>query len=260
MVLIVAGTGLGTGYAVSTTWLFPSPEPPPALQGVPELRSRQVGEAIALLADSGLTAGRVDSIRHPVAPAGFVLGQDPLPGRTALPGAEVRITMSIGPEIRSIPDVTRLRGGRAVATLEAGGFVVQVDTVKSDHPAGQIVGIDPPPGTETTMPGSVRLEVSQGPPTFPMPNLLGYGESEARSFLYALGLTISNVDRRYSILNVNRVFGQDPEPNANVGVGTRVRLIVGQSMGWTLYESLSGAFFGGSARRPAVPGTQPEGS
>ena len=260
MLLILAGTGLGIGYAVSTIWLFPSPEPPPSLQGVPELRGIPIAGALALLADSGLTAGRVDSIRHPVAPAGLVLGQNPLPGRTALPGAEVRVTMSMGPEIRSVPDVTRLRGARAIATLEAGGFVVQVDTVQSDSPAGRIIAIDPPPGTETTMPGSVRIEVSVGPPTFPMPNLLGYRENEARSLLGALGLSLSETERRYSILNVNRVFGQNPEPNADVGLGTRVRLIVGQSMGWTLYELLNGAFAPPPERSRPVPDFRPDGS
>lgn len=260
MLLILAGTGLAAGYGVSTIWLFPSPEPPPALQGVPELRGGPMSGALALLADSGLTPGRVDSIRHPAAPAGTVIGQNPLPGRTALAGAEVRVTMSIGPEIRSIPDVTRLRGARAVATLEAGGFLVQVDTVRSDSPAGRIVAIDPPPGTVTTMPGAVRLQVSLGPPTFPMPNLLGYGEIEARSLLNALGLSVSEVDRRYSILNVNRVFGQNPEPNADVRSGSRVRLIVGQSMGWTLYEPLSAAFPTRPVRSRTAPGTQPEGN
>ncbi len=240
MSLILVGTGLGIGYGASTLWLFPSPAPPAALQGVPELRGTSMAGALALLADSGLTVGWVDSIRHPAAAAGSVIGQSPLPGRTALPGAEVRLTMSTGPEIRSVPDVTRLRGTRAVATLEAGGFLVQVDTVESDSPAGRIVAIDPPPGTETAMPGSVRLQVSLGPPTFPMPNLLGFGENEARSLLDALGLSVTEVDRRYSILNVNRVFGQNPEPNTDVRSGTRVRLIVGRSMGWTLYEPLAG--------------------
>lgn len=238
--LILAVIGVGSGYAVSTTWFFPSPDPPPALQGVPELRGGHLAGALAMLADSGLTAGPVDSIRHPLAPAGLVIGQDPLPGRTALPGAAVRVTMSMGPEIRSVPDVTRLGGERAAATLEAGGFEVRVDTVDSDSPAGRIVAIDPPPGTETTMPGSVTLQVSQGPPTFPMPSLLGYGEYEARSLLAALGLRVSAVERRYSILNVNRIFGQIPEPNTDVGSGTHVRLIVGQSMGWTLYEPEEG--------------------
>ena len=236
VVLFLTGAGTGTGYAVSTIWLFPSPAPPPALQGVPELRGSYIGAVLALLADSGLAAGRVDSIRHPAAPAGSVIGQDPLPGRTALAGAEVRLTMSMGPEIRSVPDVTRLSGGRAMATLEAGGFVVLVDTVESDSPAGKIVAIDPPPGSETTMPGLLLLQVSRGPPTFPMPNLLGYGEFEARSFLAALGLTVMEVERRFSILNVNRVFGQNPAPNAEVALRTQVRLIVGQSIGWIIYE------------------------
>lgn len=251
---------MAAGYGVATIWLFPSPEPPPAQQGVPDLRGSLMSGALALLADSGLTAGRVDSIRHPGAPAGMVIGQNPLPGRTALAGAEVRVTMSIGPEIRSIPDVTRLRGARAVATLEAGGFLVQVDTVRSSSPAGQIVTIDPPPGTETTMPGSVRLQVSLGPPTFPMPNLLGYGEMQARSLLNALGLSVSEVDKRYSILNVNRVFGQNPEPNVDVRSGTRVRLVVGQSMGWTLYDPLSAVFPARPQRSRTAPGTQPEGN
>lgn len=256
IVLVTAATGLGTGYAVSTIWLFPSPEGPPDLQGVPDLRGSSIGGALAMLADSSLAAGRVDTIRHPVAPAGTVIGQDPLPGRTALPGAEVRVTISAGPEIRLVPDVTRLRGARAAATLEAGGFNVQIDTVRADLPAGRIIAIDPPPGTETTMPGWVRLQVSRGPPTFPMPSLLGYGETQARSLLAALGLTVSAVDRRYSLLNVNRVFGQHPEPNTSVATGAQVRLIVGQSMGWILYEPQSALLPTGSgrSRMPSHPG------
>lgn len=227
-VLIFAGAGLGTGYFVSTAFVFPSPEPPPGLQGVPDLRGISARQALAVLADSGLLRGRVDSVRHPVAPAGSVIGQSPLPGRTALPGAEVRVTMSLGPEIRRVPDVTRLRGVRATAALHAGGFVVRVDTVESDMPAGRVVAIDPAPGTEIAMPGNVRLEVSLGPPTFPMPELSGYGEYEARVLLNALGLVLKKVEKRFSILNINRVFGQHPEPDTEVQAGTAVRLIVGE--------------------------------
>ncbi len=228
--LAFAGAGLGTGYLVATTLVFPSPEPPPDLQGVPELRGITAEEALALLADSGLVPGRVDSVRHPVAPALSVIGQSPLPGRTALPGAEVRLTLSLGPEIRPVPDVTRLRGARAAAALEAGGFAVRIDTVRSTMPAGRVVAIEPAPGTDVAMPGSVRLAVSLGPPTFPMPELSGYGEYEARSLLDALGLVLETVEKRYSILNINRVFGQHPEPNTDVQRGAAVRLIVGESI------------------------------
>lgn len=222
------GAGLGTGYFVSTVYLFPAPAPPPGLQGVPNLRGVAVEQALVLLADSGL-AGRVDSVRHPLAPAGLVIGQSPLPGRTALPGAEIRVTMSLGPEIRSVPDVTRLRG-RAAAALKAGGFAVQVDTIESDMPEGRVVTIDPSPGTRVTMPGKVRLVVSLGPPTFPMPALSGFDEDAARSMLNALGLVLTTVEKRYSILNVNRVFGQYPAPHIDVRTGTAVRLVVGEDV------------------------------
>ena len=228
--LIIAAAGLAAGYMVSTMGFFPPPEPPPALQGVPELWGQPVESALTLLADSGLAVGRVDSVRHPMVPAGVVIGQSPLPGRTALPGAPVRVTISQGPEMRSVPDVTRLWGGRAAMLLESGGFVVQVDTVESDTPAGRVIAIDPVPGSELALPGNVRLGVSLGPPTSPMPDLSGVTRWEVRGVLDALGLTLSGVELRYSILNVDRVFGQYPEPNMPVELGTAVRVIVGEEM------------------------------
>ena len=228
--LIIAGAGLAAGYMVSTIGFFPPEEPPPALQGVPELWGQPMESAMALLADSGLAVGGVDSVRHPIAPAGVVIGQSPLPGRTALPSAPVRVTVSQGPEMGSVPDVTRLRGGRAAVLLESGGFVVQVDTVESDAPAGRVIAIDPVPGSELALPGSVRLEVSLGPPTFPMPDLSGVTQWEVWGVLDSLGLILSGVERRYSILNVDRVFGQYPGPYFPVELGTAVRVIVGEEM------------------------------
>ena len=228
--LIIAVAGLAAGYMVSTIGFFPPPEPPPALQGVPELWGQPMESAMALLADSGLAVGRVDSVRHPMVPAGVVIGQSPLPGGTALPSAPVRVTVSQGPEMRSVPDVTRLRGGRAAVLLESGGFVVQVDTVESDAPAGRVIAIDPVPGSELALPGSVHLEVSLGPPTLPMPDLSGVTRWEVWGVLDSLGLILSGVELRYSILNVDLVFGQYPEPNMPVEQGTAVRVIVGEEM------------------------------
>ena len=228
--LFVVAAGLVVGYMVSTIGFFPPPEPPPALQGVPELWAQPLESAVTLLADSGLAVGRVDSVRHPQVPAGVVIGQSPLPGRTALPGAPVRVTVSQGPELRSVPDVTRLRGGRAAVLLESGGFVVQVDTVESDAPAGRVTAIDPVPGTELALPGNVRLEVSLGPPTFPMPDLSGVTRVEMLGVLDSLDLVLSGVELRYSILNVDLVFGQYPEPDMPVELGTPVRVIVGEEM------------------------------
>jgi serine/threonine-protein kinase len=228
---VIVLLGLGVGYVVATRAVFPTPEPPPALQGVPDLRGTSLNQALAVLADSGLTPARVDSVRHPSVDRGLVLGQSPLPGPTALPGAAGRLPVSLGPEVRPVPDVTRLRGDRATTVLSASGFTVSVDTVDSQTPAGRVVQVDPTPGTELPLPGSVILRVSRGPPPFPMPNVIGLDEEEARRTLTSLGLVISEVESRLSLRNAGEILDQSPLPDSIVELGSAVRLIVGQPLG-----------------------------
>lgn len=226
--LIVTGAGLACGYLVATTFFFRPPPPPPALQGVPDLRGYPLSIAMAVLADSGLATSRVDSVHHPSVVGGVVIGQSPLPGRTALPRAPVRVTVSLGPDVRPVPDVTRLAGDRAAALLSESGFRVAVDTVESMAPAGRVIRIEPGPGTPVAIPGSVRMAVSLGPPTMPMPSLAGLSEQAAVGLLRSLGLIVSQIEYRYSLLNVNAVFGQYPDPNSEVEQGAEVQLIVGR--------------------------------
>ena len=242
--LIVAGGGLACGYLVATVFFFRPPPPPPALQGVPDLRGYPLAMAMSVLGDSGLATSQVDSVHHPTVAGGLVIGQSPLPGRTALPEAPVRVTVSMGPDVRPVPDVTRLPGSRAAALLAESGFEVSVDTIESMAPAGRVIHIEPGPGTPVAIPGSVRMAVSLGPPTIPMPSLAGLSEQAALSLLRALGLVVSQIEYRYSILNVNRVFGQYPDPNAQIEQGAEVQLIVGRQV-----RQPFGTFF----RRPPQP-------
>ncbi len=226
--LAVTVGGLASGYLVATTFFFRPLPAPPALQGVPDLRGYPLSMAMAVLADSGLATSRVDSVHHPSVAGGVVIGQSPLPGPTALPRAPVRVTVSLGPDVRPVPDVTRLAGGRAAALLEESGFLVYVDTVQSMAPAGRVIRIEPGPGTPLAIPGSVRMAVSLGPPTIPMPSLAGLTEQSAVRLLRSLGLVVSGIEYRYSLLNVNTVFGQYPEPTSEIEQGADVHLIVGR--------------------------------
>ena len=97
---------------------------------------------------------------------------------------------------------------------------------------GRVLGMDPEPGTEVPLPGSIRLAVSRGLPTFLMPDLAGMTQGEAFALLRALGLAMGGIDRRYSLLNVRLIFGQYPEPYEPVTEGTQVRLIVGREVAW----------------------------
>jgi hypothetical protein len=105
------------GYVVSTQFLFPAPPPPDNLREVPNVRGVGIGTAGERLAGAGLTLGPVDSLLHPSVSSGLVLGQSPLPGQVARPDTPVRVTISLGPQTRAVPDVrapgrSRPRTGR----------------------------------------------------------------------------------------------------------------------------------------------------
>ena len=204
------------------------PELPTDLQEVPDLRGAPLRVALAAATEAGLQVERVDSLRHPVVPAGVVVGQSPLPGPTALPGAAVRVAVSVGPETRLVPDVRRWQEERAAALMRESGFNVRIDTVESGLPAGQIVRSQPLPDAQVRVPSDVRLLVSLGPPTFPFPDLEGRTEVDARRRLRLLGLRVAGVDRHPSLLNVGAVFGQWPDPGDPVQKGDSVRLVVGE--------------------------------
>ncbi len=229
LAVLISLSGYGAGYLLATQVAFPLPPAPPELQDVPDLRDTSLDEATSALAAAGLIVGEVESVRHPSVPTGHVLGQDPLPGQVALPDAAVSLTVSLGPEVRAVPDVTRLRGDRATTVLAATGFTVIVDSVESDSPAGRVIEIQPSAGTDLGVPGEVRLLVSLGPPPFAMPALIGIEESEALARLDSLGLVVSSLTTRMSLRDSGEIIEQHPAPETMVELGSAVRLVVGES-------------------------------
>lgn len=228
----LALAGWLVGYGLSTRVLFPAPPPPANLQAVPDLRGSDMAFALSVVEGEGLHIGAVEYLTHPRADSGSVLGQSPLPGQLILPGDSIRVTVSLGAERRAVPEVSRLRGDRAIALLRATGFAVRVDSVESPEPRGRILRVDPAEGEELTLPGSVTLEVSLGPPAVVMPDLIRLAEEEARDTLDALGLVVAEVEEVFRFgRDQGRVVAQDPPAGDEVERGSAVRLVVGRRTG-----------------------------
>ena len=184
------------------------------------------------LAAVGLVLGPVDSLRHPSMPRDLVLGQAPLAGQLALPGTEVRVTRSLGPQTRPVPDVLNVDASRALVVLETGGFEVLVDSVDSDVPRGRVVSTRPPPNAVVAVPARVVLSVSRGPPLVLMPQLLGMDELRAMALLDSLGLVLGTVDEVVRPASERgTVVDQAPAADTPLERGSAVRLAVGRQGG-----------------------------
>ena len=217
------------GYVVATRVLFPAPPPPGDLFEVPDLRGLGLASANERLAGVGLALGSIDSLQHPSVAAGLVLGQSPLPGQVSQPSSPVRVTVSTGPQTRSVPDVRRLDAERARIVLETSGFVVDMDTSESEEPRGRVIDVSPPPDSVVALPAQVVLLVSTGPPVVPMPLVLGLEQVEAERLLDSLGLVVSDVEEVFRFgRDQGIVVEQEPAADTELQRGSSVRLKVGR--------------------------------
>jgi len=217
------------GYTVATRLVFPAPPPRTDLADVPDLRGLGIASATERLTGAGLDMGGVDSLQHPTVAAGVVLGQSPLPGQVATPDQSVRVTISMGPQMRSVPDVRRLDRERARVVLETSGFVVSYDTAEAEEPRGRVIDVSPSPDNVVALPAEVTIVVSTGPPVIAMPFLLGLEQSEAESVLDSLGLDIADVEEVFRFgRDQGVVVEQQPAADTELERGGRVRLKVGR--------------------------------
>ena len=226
---VVVIVGWFAGYSLATQVFFPAPAPPGDLYDVPDVRGLGLASAGERLAGAGLEIGLTDSITHPSVAAGLVLGQSPLPGQVSRPESPVRVTVSVGPQMRSVPDVLRLDEARARVVLETSGFIVNVDEVEAEEPRGQVVDVSPPPDSVVALPAQVTLLVSTGPPVVRMPLVLGLQQLEAEQLLDSLGLDVMDVEEVFRFGRDQGIVGeQEPAADSELQRGSGVRLKVGR--------------------------------
>ena len=230
--LALAGVGWGVGYLVATRLIYPAAPRPADVVEVPDVRGMGVAAARERLAGSNLSLGSVDSLRHPSVAKDLILGQSPLPGQLAEPGTEVRVTRSLGAQMRAVPDVRRVHADRARIILESSGFVVSIDSLASEIPRGRVVSTFPRPDETVSLPAEIRVRVSTGPPLVPMPLLLGLDEAEAMAVLDSLGLTVGDVEEVFRFgRDQGIVVEQRPPADTPMERGAAVRLAVGRRGG-----------------------------
>jgi serine/threonine-protein kinase len=231
--LTYAGTFLGAaavGYAIAALIFFPAPIFA-ASKSVPRVIGMNLEAAQAAIAGAGLTTDRADDVRHPTAPPGTVVWQDPPPDVVVPQGSSVHLEVSQGPQRIPIPDVVGYEQAIARNLMEAAGLTVSVDSAQTAAPKGVVVNTRPPAG-RALVPGTrVTLVVSVGAPTIPIPDLTGLTLEEARAVLEQAGLTLGTYFRRTSDQRPGTVIEQRPLPGTLGAPGVAVDVIVARSGG-----------------------------
>jgi serine/threonine-protein kinase len=145
-------------------------------------------EATARLATDGLAVGSVAQKFDPK-PAGTVLAQSPEAGFLIGKGGQVSLTVSKGIEMTVVPQVIGLSQEEATAQLRDAKLAVgQLITRDVNLPAGQVLAIQPAPGSQLAAGTKVTLVVASG--KVQVPDLRGKTQDQAVQALQQLGFAV----------------------------------------------------------------------
>jgi eukaryotic-like serine/threonine-protein kinase len=197
---------------------------------VPDLSGLTAEDASALLKRNGLILEEAAQRNDEKVDVGRILAQDPAPGTAIKPERKVKVVVSLGNKVNSIPE---LRGGaarRAQITLQQQGMKLgdQVYVYSRRVEENMVIAQDPLPESAGLRDAKVALLVSRGtrPRAYVMPDLKGRGENEVLAFLSRAGVRVAPVRHEPADAAAGTVVAQDPEPGFPVRTGDLVTLTV----------------------------------
>jgi serine/threonine-protein kinase len=124
-----------------------------------------------------------------------------------------------------VPNLVGVGQAAAETTAKRAGVDVRTRTVRSDDPAGTVVGQSPAPGTLLDAHRAVTLQLSEGPPPVDLPSVKGQPEATARSALDGAGFVVTTERRTDEDLPRGSVVEQIPEAG-KAAPGSEIRLVI----------------------------------
>ncbi|MFD5511857.1 Stk1 family PASTA domain-containing Ser/Thr kinase [Streptomyces sp. NPDC127051] len=205
---VLLALGIGTGV-----WYISSGQ----FTKVPNLLGKTEAQAKSDLSAAGLGVKRVDRKFSDSFDRGTVMNSDPESGKRIRGNGAVVLTISRGPEVVVVPDVTGrpLEDAKAELTKSglAPGLVTQ--TFSQDIAQGSVISTDPKGGQKRSTDTAVAIVVSKGRPV-QVANVVGRPLDQARAALQDLGLKVETAAEQ-----VNSPFPAGTVANQSIGAGAQ---------------------------------------
>ncbi|MBE8955456.1 MAG: Stk1 family PASTA domain-containing Ser/Thr kinase [Quinella sp. 2Q5] len=203
---------------------------------VPEVQGKQLALARQILEDNKLRVNVAETYDANV-PAGQVVSQDPVSGKTVKSDRLVTIYVSKGGEAIDMPDLAGLAKSAAIERIQKLGLNLG-SVYEKDSPSepGTVLSHDPTTGTKITRGQTIDLVVSRGEQKVEevrvtkkvtrVPNVESASLSVASDGIIGRGLVVGNVTEQESSQAEGTVISQYPSPEAEVELGSAVDLVI----------------------------------
>ena len=197
---------------------------------VPDVSGLSFADARALLEERSLIAEVANSLYDKKIPVDGVISQDPGAGTKRKVNSQIKLVISLGPDLGLIPDLTGKDIREAGIIAEAAGFVIGENKTEFSMTMekGRIIKQDPISGSQRDKGDTIIVFISDGlPPTVVVPDVKGMPLAEAAQLLKAsglmLGMTIETPSTAYP---EGTVIDQTPPSGSEVDLNSEVDLKV----------------------------------
>jgi serine/threonine-protein kinase len=161
--------------------------------------------------------------------SGIIISQEPLPGGEIKINEGVKIKISSGKNILTIPDLIGFDYMSAIAQLESIGLNTEIKKEPDlQLMPGKVTRILPAAGTQVDKGSLVVIYISTTEEMIQMPDVTQLSTERAVSILQSMNIPydITNVAVSFEIQK-NLVVGQFPSPDTFISLGEKVLLLVG---------------------------------
>jgi len=195
---------------------------------VPSVITMDKAAAEAALATIGFTSQVTTETT--TAPVGQVVNQTPAANTKAAKGTAIALIVSAGPPAppqATVPDVVGLKSVDARKKIKEYGLTYFVEhQVSSKVAAGTVMSQAIPPGKSVPKGTQVKLEVSSGPATIEVPNVVGLSESAAKAKITSKGFKVKTASVHSSGTPKGLVMDQSPNAGEDHTKGSTVHITV----------------------------------
>jgi len=191
---------------------------------VPNVTGMTPSEAQTAITDAGLVVGDVEQQYSEEATPGVVMDQSPEPGVEAEKGSAVKLVVSKGKELLTVPDLKGKTESEASRIAREAGFALDVPERKpnKDVPKGVVFAQTPEPGAQLPRGTLIVLTVSEGVELKQVPDVLNKSKADADKAIKAAGLVPKFTEDFSDTVAPGKVISQTPDPGVFVNAGATV--------------------------------------
>ena len=196
---------------------------------IPDLVGKTIEQVEQLVQEAGLKYEVTEETYSKTVAEGLVISQDPKykANYTVLEDSTVKVVISKGIELATVPKVAGEKKDSAVTMLENAGLKPEIVEEYNDNiEAGIVIRQEPEANEEVAKDSNVKIFVSLGTDKIAVPSVVGKSEADAKTEIENAGLKVNVKYEENSAKSNGVVLKQEAEAGSMVAKDTAITIYV----------------------------------